>query len=227
ADHPELQAQLHELDQELEDGDITKKGYEKRRTQILSTFLSPRELDALQGTGLRVHNADDTSHPSRPEGHSRAESFASISAGPYAQEQRYEGGGDGSWGEPLAARDEYTLGGGSPAAWQIQPPTPGSYDPGPPSQVQRFQEREKGVRPQGQRQSSYGFSLGPVPSRPESRGSQYSSRQGTMLNSDYAFNPGAPQDQQGWVASPGGNSRLSTMMDSQGYFSDFTSQQHA
>ncbi|KAI6800910.1 AMP-binding protein [Hortaea werneckii] len=226
ADHPELQAQLNELDQELEDGDITKKGYEKRRTQILSTFLSPRELDALQGTGLRVHNADDTSHPSRPAGHNRAESFASISAGPYAQEQQYEGGGDGSWGEPLAARDEYTLGGGSPAAWQIQPPTPGSYDPGPPSQVQRFQEREMGVRPQGQRQSSYGFSLGPVPSRPESRGSQYSSRQGTMLNSDYAFNPGAPQDQQGWVSSPGGNSRLSTMMDSQGYFSDFTSQQH-
>ena len=142
ADHPELQAQLHELDQELEDGDITKKGYEKRRTQILSTFLSPRELDALQGTGLRVHNADDTSHPSRPEGHSRAESFASISAGPYAQEQRYEGGGDGSWGEPLAARDEYTLGGGSPAGWQIQPPTPGSYDPGPPSQVQRHPDED-------------------------------------------------------------------------------------
>ncbi|TKA23761.1 hypothetical protein B0A50_07043 [Salinomyces thailandicus] len=248
-DNPELQGRLHDLDQELEDGEITNKGYEKRRTQILSQYFTPSQLEALQG-GLRVHNVDDTSHPSRTDGRSaqghsndhdyhRASSFGSISAGPYAQAspmQRDEyGGGDGTWGEGYAAApDEYTLGSASPAGLMVQPPTPG-FDGGPPSQVQRFQERELGMRPQAQRQSSYGFQLGPVTpgvggGRPESSGSQYSSRQGTMVGSEYGYQPDLKvqqqqdqQHQQGWV-SPGGNSRLSTMMDSQGYFSDFTSQ---
>ena len=45
-DNPELQAQLRQLDHELEEGDITQKGYEKRRTMILSQYLSPEQLQA-------------------------------------------------------------------------------------------------------------------------------------------------------------------------------------
>ena len=40
--NPELEEQLRQLDVELEEGDITKKGYEKRRTLILSQFVSPQ-----------------------------------------------------------------------------------------------------------------------------------------------------------------------------------------
>ncbi|KMU72055.1 hypothetical protein CISG_00364 [Coccidioides immitis RMSCC 3703] len=45
-ENPELQAALRELDQELEDGDITEKGYQKRRTLLLSQYLS---ADGAQG----------------------------------------------------------------------------------------------------------------------------------------------------------------------------------
>jgi acyl-CoA synthetase (AMP-forming)/AMP-acid ligase II len=53
-----------------------------------------------------------------------------------------------------------------------------------------------------------------------------SSNSGTMTHSDYAFDPSNPQHQaqhQPW--SPDGASRMSTMLDSQGYFSDFTGNQ--
>ncbi|KAF1914553.1 hypothetical protein BDU57DRAFT_297488 [Ampelomyces quisqualis] len=39
--NPELQARLRELDHELAEGDITTKGYEKRRTALLSQYLGP------------------------------------------------------------------------------------------------------------------------------------------------------------------------------------------
>jgi hypothetical protein len=39
--NPELEDALRKLDEELEEGDITRKGYEKRRTLILSQYLSP------------------------------------------------------------------------------------------------------------------------------------------------------------------------------------------
>lgn len=85
AANPELDEQLRILDSELEEGDITRKGYEKRRTLILSQYLSP--LDAPRG-GLRVHSADNSDHPASNDG-SRAASLAalqgrtaSISSGP-------------------------------------------------------------------------------------------------------------------------------------------------
>ena len=62
ADNSALHAQLEALDHELEEGDITRKGYEKRRTMILSQYLGPQEVERLN-TGLRVHSADDSSHP--------------------------------------------------------------------------------------------------------------------------------------------------------------------
>ncbi|KAK5134497.1 hypothetical protein LTR08_006414 [Meristemomyces frigidus] len=266
--NPELTQRLSELDFELADGEITRKGWEKRRTVILSQYLSPQQVES----GLRIHSVDDTSHPSRRGSGSngggargglgsgvRGSSFGSISAGPYAEEQTGSGGGYANeqqyerppqdrFQQQQQQRDEYTLGNGM-AAFQALSPTPAFDGQGPLSQVQRFQEQQLGMRPpQTQRQSSYGFvphSESPDGNRPDSRGSQYSSssRQGTMVNSDYAFNPGASdgsrprhdpqqyqqpqQPQQTWSSPAENNSRMSTMLNdsAQGYFSDFTGQQ--
>ena len=213
-DNSQLQAQLVALDHELEDGDITRKGYEKRRTMILSQYLGPEGSQQ----GLRVHAVGDADEGRGGAGGgygglSRTSSFGSIAAGPYARDSGRQD-------------DEYSLGSGGTASMYGQ----ASYDTGPPSQVQRFQEQQLGMRPQQQipqpRQPSY--ALGPasaVGARPESRDSQYSSGNGTMVNSDYAFMPeqSQSQPQQGWDNN--NDSRMSTMMDSQGYFEDFTGNQ--
>lgn len=208
-DNPELQARLQQLDHELDEGDITRKGYEKRRTMILSQYLGPEQMEQLQNS-LQVHSAEDTSHPSRDN----ARAFSDITAGPYGSAYSPEHDN-----QSLASYHPQGSLGNGPAEYYVQPPTP-SFDNGPPSQVARFQQEQLGMRPPVQRQSSYG-SYEP---RPVSRGSHYSSREGTMVNSDYAFNPDKPTADQAGHASP--NSRLSTMLDSQqGYFSDFTGQQ--
>ncbi|CAO1599366.1 hypothetical protein XANCAGTX0491_003096 [Xanthoria calcicola] len=76
-DNPELQEKLKQLDAELADGDITEKGYQKRRTLILSQFLAPTHLEQAQ-RGLRVHSPDDTLHPANDG--SRSASFAALTA---------------------------------------------------------------------------------------------------------------------------------------------------
>lgn len=68
----QLQQQLKELDTELEEGEITQKGYQKRRTALLSQLLPPGESIK----GLRLHNPDDTAHPSNDG--SRAASMAAL-----------------------------------------------------------------------------------------------------------------------------------------------------
>lgn len=216
-DNPELQAQLAQLDLELEDGDITKKGWEKRRTLILSQYLTPQQL---AGAGIA---ADQNSLYSAAEGsaHGRVASYGSIPAGPFTQDYTSYGGGDGYHNQYNP--DEHP-----------RPVTPG-YDAsgGPPSQVQRFQEQQLGMRPpphqhtQHQRQPSLGVQQpSGQGSRPGSRGSRYSSNNGTMVGSDYAFNPESKTPGQGWGAPSEAGSRMSTMLDSQqGYFSDFAGQQ--
>lgn len=212
-DNPELQAKLAQLDLELEEGDITKKGWEKRRTLILSQYFTPEQLE---GSGVP---ADQTNLYSAPESsaHGRAASYSSIPAGPFTQDYSLYGGSDGY-------HQQYKNDG------QARPVTPG-YDAagGPPSQVQRFQEQQLGMRPlpQQQRQPSLGVHQPSAQvSRPASQGSPYSSNQGTMVGSDYAFNPDGKPPAQGWGASSEAGSRMSTMLDShQGYFSDFAGQQ--
>ncbi|KAK3678804.1 hypothetical protein LTR78_001257 [Recurvomyces mirabilis] len=228
---PELQAKLQQLDHELEEGDITRKGYEKRRTMIMSQFMSPQQIGQLT-EGLRVHNAETSSYGRGRGGNNGSEmedgGYGDFTAGPYAQQGYDPSMSPGSDGQ----RDPYTLGhgGGGAPAFSLQPATPGFGDMGPPSQVQRFQEQQLGMH--RERQTSYGSYGGVAGSgRPQSAGSQYSSNNGTMVNSDYAFNPdNKPQDQQqhqqGWTSPDGGDSRRSTMLgDSQGYFSDFTATQ--
>ena len=58
-ENPELQAKLRALDHELEEGDITEKGYHKRRTLILSQFLNSTHVEQAE-PGLILHSPDDT-----------------------------------------------------------------------------------------------------------------------------------------------------------------------
>ncbi|CAK4034035.1 probable acyl ligase [Lecanosticta acicola] len=200
-DNPELQARLAQLDHELEEGDITKKGYEKRRTMILSQYLSREQLEHA---GVNVNDGQSL-YSAEGGGHARVSSSGSIPAGPFTQD--YSSSAEGPY---------------SPYGGVGAPPpalTPG-YDAGPPSQVARFQEQQLGFRPQQRQPSVGGLRPDEGPSRPGSRGSRYSSNQGTMVSTDYAFNP----DMKGGFSDAG--SRRSTMMlDQQGYFSDFTGQQ--
>lgn len=194
-DNAQLQAQLERLDHEFEEGDITRKGYEKRRTMILTHFLGGQEAG-----GLRVHSVEDSNHPGADGGR-----VGHHGAGPDRPGGHYGGGG---------------------ADYSQQPSAPG-YEHGPPSQVQRFQEQQLGMVPSS-RQPSLASSGRPSTSssRPDDADSFYGSGDGTMVNTDYSFNPNSDKgqaEQQSW-SSPE-DSRHSTMMDSQGYFSDFAGQQ--
>ena len=197
---PELEAKLQELDQELEDGDITRKGYEKRRTIILSRYI-----DLQQGPELQ--NALSSEAHAGPARRSNDLGYDNLMAGPY--------------GQPGSRPDTGSGGRETPTHFQIQPPTP-NYEAGPPGQVQRFQEYQTRGSPQSQnRQSSLH-----IANSTNSQASGYSSQQGTMVNSDYVYDhQRKPSDQQSWMSRDTA-SRVSTMLDShQRYFSDFTGQQ--
>lgn len=198
--NPELQSRLRQLDHELEEGDITRKGYEKRRTMIMSQYLTREQLETAG-----IPGPDQSSMYSSEQGggsgsgsgaaHARQTSYGSIQPSIYTQDYSTYDNGYGQqqqqhYGEPIQ-----------------RPVTPGSMS-GP---VQRFQEQQLGMRA-GQRQPSMGSSAG----------ASGGSNQGTMVNSDYAFDP-SKSPQPSWTPEPG--SRMSTMMDSQGYFSDFTGNQ--
>ncbi|KAF2083943.1 acetyl-CoA synthetase-like protein [Saccharata proteae CBS 121410] len=208
----ELQSKLQELDRELEEGDITQKGYEKRRTVLLSQYMNPAQLDELQGNLRALSMTESVASP--VENH-RSSSFAAYNLG--TPSINYPSGDVPRVQSPSAY--------GGPNNGEYFPSPRGSVSgPSmlPPSQVGRFQERQLGVRNSIQRQSSYGHeSFVPRPQTPETYGP---SREGTMIGSDYAFNPATQPTYQD--LSPGGTSRLSTMLDAgQGYFSDFAGQQ--
>ncbi|KAF5002052.1 hypothetical protein FDECE_10749 [Fusarium decemcellulare] len=214
--NPELQEKLEELDRELEEGDITQKGYQKRRTQLFSQFIGapPPQIAALAEpqTGLRIHSPDDSTHPSS-DGH-RAAAFAALgsSSGPIPD------GPDSPVYRPVSAYS------GAP-----------SGSPKPPSQPPASLLRPGGPMasgPSGAHRDSLFFS----PSHTET-----DTRSGTMMSGDYAFRP----EQQGAYVDPQQqqfqqqqyqqqqqqpqqpyDGRTTTLLDSQGYFSDFAGQQH-
>ncbi|KAF2424482.1 acetyl-CoA synthetase-like protein [Tothia fuscella] len=200
--NPELRAKLQELDHELQEGDITAKGYEKRRTVLLSQYLGPEQAEQIR---LRLHSAsDDDLSPGTCDG-SRAASFAALT-------------GNLQEGRPITPTGR-GYGNGSLGGF-MQPPT----------QVGRFQERQLGVRNSStNRQSSFG-SRDSYLERPQTPNSYDHSNRGTMVSLDYRFNPSQQSmyegETEGGYGSPGGHSRQSTMLDSaQGYFSDFAGQQ--
>ncbi|KAF1811818.1 acetyl-CoA synthetase-like protein [Eremomyces bilateralis CBS 781.70] len=73
--NPELQARLQDLDLDLQEGDITQKGYEKRRSQLLSQYLGQDQAEQVQHDWrLQSINEDTRS----PDG-----SRASFTSGPH------------------------------------------------------------------------------------------------------------------------------------------------
>ncbi|KAL6404115.1 acyl CoA ligase-like protein [Ilyonectria robusta] len=208
---PELQDRLEELDRELEEGDITQKGYQKRRTQLFSQFygapspqtaapVSPQAAEPQ--SGLRIHSPDDSAHPSS-DGH-RVAAFASLgaAAGPVPDSP------DSPVYRPVSAYS----GASAPAppathpAHLLMPGVPITERPAaPPARDSLF------------------LSLAPG----DSESAQ--DRSATMRSGDYAFKPeqqGAyvgPQQQQQQQPYDG---RTTTLLDNQAYFSDFAGQQH-
>ena len=225
AANPDLQIKLQELDQELEDGEITAKGYQKRRTLILSQFLSPTEVEQVQRE-LRVHDAEHSIHPSSDASpsislaaESQAGSFgpqhAPQSTSPPSSEHLYSSVID----QRYNGREGQNTYGGS-----VGQPTQSNAGQG--------QERVLGIRNPDQLQPSYGQDTQHVHMSEGSAGYSSSfdnSRNPTMMSSNYAFNPanepGYNDQQSGGYTSPNdGTTRHSTMLD-QGYFSDFAGQQ--
>ncbi|KIX07508.1 uncharacterized protein Z518_02161 [Rhinocladiella mackenziei CBS 650.93] len=205
----ELEDALRKLDEELEEGDITRKGYEKRRTLILSQFIPPQQVVQPQSQsqpptrGLRIHSPDDSDHPASNDA-SRAASLAALTGRSTSGLSRNGTVTEGysSLGRPASMiRDEY------------------ANDPKrsttPQSHAQRFQEREAGGLSQGSLAgSSHDNRHETFITANEQPRSQ------TLMSQSYAFNPGTQQN----YAGP--DARNSTMLDSQqGYFSDFAGQQ--
>ncbi|KAF2828098.1 acetyl-CoA synthetase-like protein [Ophiobolus disseminans] len=221
--NPELQAKLQELDHELEEGDITTKGYEKRRTVLLSQYLGPEYAAQLQGHLRQSSLASEGSG-------SRAASLAALSGpGPQAptiQLPSVESQPPSQYASAtssLVGTSQYGGSGGSTAGSS-------QYMAYPPSQVGRFQEKQLGLRTTSLQRNASQLSQGSETFIPRPQTPEYDySREGTMMGTNYAFNPETQQGFDGdYAASPGGGdvSRRSTMVDvNQGYFSDFTGQQ--
>ncbi|KAL2270482.1 hypothetical protein VTJ83DRAFT_2666 [Remersonia thermophila] len=201
--HPELQAKLEELDRELEEGDITQKGYQKRRTQLISQYGLTGDLKELSLGGLRIHNPDEPyqGHPNgHPDGH-RAASLAALSGGASGP-SRSDTFVTASEHRPLSAYESV----GSHPASLLAPGGPVADQPGRAS-----------ARPH----DSLFLTSSPL--------NDPSSRSGTMVSGDYAFNPEHQPVGYGEPLPPGGNpydSRAGTLLDSQAYFSDFAGQSY-
>lgn len=219
-DNPELQQKLRALDRELEEGDITEKGYQKRRTLILSQFLNPTHVEQVQ-RGLRLHSPDDTAHPSRDG--SRSASFAALTSR-----------SDSSSHVPQT--DSRLAAGHAPqVSANGQNMTDSREAPPLQDRTGRLRERELGVRNPSQEHSAYSHESYRPSSRRDMPGgypfSQDSTRAPTIADSNYVFNPENEAEYTSQTAveleSPnGGETRQSTMLEShQSYFSDFAGHQ--
>ncbi|KAK3322607.1 hypothetical protein B0H66DRAFT_602044 [Apodospora peruviana] len=201
--NPELQQKLDELERELEnladspafvpmqEGDITEKGYQKRRTQLLSQWFPA--APAQPRSGLRVHSPDSSSHPSS-DGH-RAASLAALNAN----------------SPPSRSPASMT----SPS--EFQPQSPYSNPDDHPASILAPGGPIADHQPAMHAHDSLFLVPAPV--------NDASTRSGTMVSGDYAFNP---ELQGGYAELAQQNpydSRTATLLDSQAYFSDFAGQQ--
>lgn len=213
-ENPELQAKLQQLDHELEEGDITAKGYQKRRTLILSEYLSPQQVEQVQG-GLRVHSLEETTHPS--QNGSRSASFAALT-------QRSNNGSSALRDDPrqsMAIGEPETLDGQR------------DYDPygsgRAQSQAGQHGERRLGVMNPDQDRASYSHETQNNAPGPSSFSQEYNKE---PMDTNYAFNPAdnaeyTGQQGGGYGGSNGGQTRQSTMLESQqNFFSDFAGHQN-
>ncbi|KAF5500545.1 Uncharacterized protein CGCS363_v006521 [Colletotrichum siamense] len=209
---PDLQNKLDELEKELEEGDITEKGYQKRRTQLLSQYMGPGSagFPAAPETrgGLGIHSPDSSIHPSS-DGH-RAAALAALGGrdsdptsptSPTSGRPQSPYGGHGSAGY---ASPGYTSPGDGYGSPQMNPA--GLLRPGGPLAEHRPTMKQHDSLFLGNPNESH-------------------TRSGTMVSTDYAFNP----DQQGAYMDQTQNqydSRTGTMLDTTGYFSGFTGGQN-
>lgn len=189
---PELQEKLRDLDVELEEGEITQKGYQKRRTLILSQYLAPPGESAR---GLRLHSPDDTAHPTNDG--SRAASFAaltqrSLSPRPDMAQPRARIGGPEATGGQLGVRN----------------PSPGPSSSGQGSYSSRPSQE------QGRGDGQYAFNpandgaYGGQPGGDDGSGSQ--TRQSTMLDQAYFSDFAGDQHEAQRDSYGGGPQRYST-----------------
>ncbi|KNG88587.1 hypothetical protein ANOM_003514 [Aspergillus nomiae NRRL 13137] len=206
-DNPELNSALRNLDRELEEGDITQKGYQKRRTLLLSQFFGPNsglEVNTPSSGGPSSSLTSSNNAPPAilsvrpPTAESTAQGFPSFTNG------RDNTPGSGSFGydRRISADTQHTVDRDSAFLQALdRMPSSGSYD--------------SLFLPKSQQ----------APVTPED------TRTATLLSQNYAFNPGPYQEHLDEPAGvyempPGGITRQSTMLDSQqGYFSDFAGQQ--
>lgn len=212
---PELRARLQELDRELEEGDITEKGYQKRRTMLLSQFAhhptTPAPAPPQSRSGLSIHSPETSTHPSGdPRRASVMTSMTSVSGG---------GGYGGGYGPGGGYHDQTNNYGDHtqrPDSSYAAPPRSSYANPtaSPATLLQPGGPIAEGAM-MPQRDSL--FLPGPSNDPP--------TRSGTMVSGDYAFNP----DQHGAYAEPyhqPDDGRTRTLLDNQAYFSDFAGQQH-
>ncbi|TPX13825.1 uncharacterized protein E0L32_005769 [Thyridium curvatum] len=219
---PELRDKLEELDRELEvriflstqsrtpftlgssSGDLQRmRLYQKRRTQLLSQFGSPA---GYQGP-LGIHSPDSATYSSS-DGH-RAGALAALQASnsDHGSGSNYSPTGVQS---PTDRRPQSPYGSGDYGS--SQPPNPAALlAPGGPLADHRPSLR-----------AHESLFLGPGAGQGNMTDP---SRSGTMVSTDYAFNPEHHGDYMEQQPQAQYDSRTGTMLDSTGYFSDFAGQQ--
>ncbi|PGH13820.1 hypothetical protein AJ79_03388 [Helicocarpus griseus UAMH5409] len=231
-DNPELQIALRQLDQELEDGEITQKGYEKRRTLLLSHYLSPNNNG---DRGLRIAN------PGTPAGRRGSHlglyspPTSSHGSGPHSSTLSDEHRQSDSFPANLIGgeQDRIISGDGRVAAMD---PMAGAHPMQSGNQLAQIQERELGFSFGVERQpssASYDSLFLPRSQAPPPGSVYDTSRSGTIRSNSYAFNPADQYDyadprasMYGPSSGSAGPTRQSTMLDSQqAFFSDFAGQQ--
>ncbi|KAJ6148739.1 hypothetical protein N7497_010721 [Penicillium chrysogenum] len=236
---PEIQAALRNLDRELEEGDITEKGYQKRRTVLLSQYFGPNKpLEINPQTNLG-YDATPTSPGRAPPAILSVRPPTAESSMPHIASPVYAGSYNGSQGSGGVGYGQGT---------GIPPQDQSHASLGSHSREGMLQAHDRA--PSG---SSYDSLFLPRPPIPGSQG-QDGSRTATLMSQNYAFNPNSqPEYAQEYAQeypqeyipaehvqaeyaddgvahydpASGGPTRQSTMLDSQqGYFSDFAGQQH-
>ncbi|KAJ5167432.1 uncharacterized protein N7482_006213 [Penicillium canariense] len=226
---PEFQSALRNLDRELEEGDITEKGYQKRRTFLLSQFLGPNKpLEINAHAAASYAGSSEGSHITPPAILSVRPPTADSSQ-PTIASPTYAGGYDGGQG---SGEFGYNHG----VSVDAQNPSPAIAGPHERDSTGMLEALDRMPT-----SASYDSLFLPRPPVPGSQG-QDGSRTATLMSQNYAFNPESdaeyvqPEYAQpeyvddgvgGYDPAPGGVTRQSTMLDSQqGYFSDFAGQQH-
>ncbi|DAA74428.1 TPA_exp: Uncharacterized protein A8136_3395 [Trichophyton benhamiae CBS 112371] len=224
-DNPELQAALRQLDAELEDGDITEKGYQKRRALLLSQYMPqpaasqpenpplhrPLSFEQIP-RGSETINVSSGECPAGPGAHAPLP----LNVSPPSTRQ-----------QPEHHIPSHLLG---PSSGEQTAGADPNYGPYQGSQLSRIQEQELGfsltpsappptapIGPTGNRNQSVGsYDSLFLPRGPTD--SYEASRTGTLVSQNYAFNP----NQQPEIEPP---TRHSTIDSQQAYFSDFAGHQ--